>query len=141
MIRVNGGADIIVELNWWDSLAVGATGGGSSGRAGGSGGRRVGSGEGRERAERVGGLASAGDDGSDGADSIEAVDGGPEAICGTRGEVGSVWVMGGDGGLVGIGKKNESKGSLVSNGIGPELWSNKGAAEFGLTDAYGKIFS
>jgi hypothetical protein len=77
--------------------------GGSGGGAGGSGGRRVGSGEGREWAERVGGSASAGDDGSDGADSMEAVDGRLEAICGTRGEVGSVWVMGGGGGLVGIG--------------------------------------
>ena len=69
--------------------------GGSSGGAGGSGGRRVGSGKGREWAERVGGSASVGDDGSDGADSMEAIDGGPEAICGKKGEVGSVWVMGG----------------------------------------------
>ena len=115
--------------------------GGSGGGATGSGGRWVGSGEGREWVERVGGSASAGDDGSDGADSIEAVDGGPEAICGTRGEVGSVWVMGGGGGLVGIELKNESKGSWVSNGIGPELWSNKGAGEVCLTEAYGKKIS
>ena len=141
MVGVNGGADIIVELNWWDSLAVGATGGGSSGGAGGSRGRRVGSGEGREWVERVGGSANVGDDGSDGADSMEVVDGGPEAICGKRGEVGSVWVMGGGGGLVGIGSKTESKGSWISNGIGPELWSNKGAVELGLTEAYGKTFS
>jgi hypothetical protein len=27
LVGVNGGADIIIELNWWDNLAVGATGG------------------------------------------------------------------------------------------------------------------